>query len=130
MGPFKNLVDRHKAEILKEYGRDVLSRKLVKDPPIGGPCGGAKIVVRQGSTPRRQRVIQLKGEREKAVIKIVEDFVDRGWLEPSYLEWASTAFVVPKNVEGDWRMVVDHRGLNEVNFHDSYNLVTIDSLLH
>ena len=34
MEPFRNLVDGHKAEILKGYGRDVLSRKLVKDPPI------------------------------------------------------------------------------------------------
>ena len=127
--PFKNLVDRHKADILKEYGRDVLSGKLVKDPPIRGPYGEAKIVVRQGSTPRRQRGFQLTGEREKAVIKIVEEFVDRGWLEPSYSEWASTAFVVPKKVEGDWRMVVDYRGLNEVTVHDSYNLPLIDSLL-
>ena len=88
-----------------------MNGKLVKDPPIRGPYGEAKIVVRQGSTPRRQRGFQLTGEREKAVIKIVEEFVDRGWLEPSYSEWASTAFVVPKKVEEDWRMVVDYRGL-------------------
>ena len=76
-----------------------MSGKLVKDPPIRGP--EAKIVLRQGSTPRRQRVFQLTGDRVKAVIKIVEEFVDRDWLEPSYSEWASTAFVVPMKVEGD-----------------------------
>ena len=71
----------------------------------------------------------MTGEREKAVFKILGEFVDRGWLEPSYTEWASAAFVVPKKVEGDWRMVVDYRGLNEVLVHDSYNLPLIDSLL-
>ena len=44
--PFKSLVEGHKAEILKEYGPDVLSGKLVKDPPIRGPygedCGAAR----------------------------------------------------------------------------------------
>ena len=52
----------------------------------------------------------MTGETEKAVVKIVDEFVERGRLEPSYSEWASTAFVVPKKVEGDWRMVVDYSG--------------------
>ena len=124
-----NSVEKHKAAILKEYGRDVLSGKLVKDPPVRGPYGLAKIVLREGAVPRRQRGFQLTGEREKAVVKIVDEFVERGWLEPSYSEWASTAFVVPKKVEGDWRMVVDYRGLNEVTVHDSYNLPLIDTIL-
>ena len=97
----KLLVEEHKAAILKEFGRDVLSGKLVKDPPVRGPYGLAKIVLREGAMPRRQRGFQLTGEREKAVVNIVGEFVERGWLEPSYSEWASTAFVVPKKVAGD-----------------------------
>ena len=126
---YEHSVEKHKAAILKEFGKDVLSGKLVKDPPVRGPYGLAKIVLREGAVPRRQRGFQLTGEREKAVVKIVDEFVERGWLEPSYSEWASTAFVVPKKVEGDWRMVVDYRGLNEVTVHDSYNLPLIDTIL-
>ena len=82
LDPHKLLVEEHKAAILKEFGRDVLSGKLVKDPPVRGPYGPAKIVLREGAMPRRQRGFQLTGEREKAVVNIVDEFVERGWLEP------------------------------------------------
>ena len=30
-------------------------------------------------------------------------------------EWASPCFVVPKKIAGEWRLVVDYRGLNAPN---------------
>ena len=41
----------------------------------------------------------------------------------------SPAFIVPKKEKGEWRLVVDYRGLNEQTEHDSYSLPLIDSIL-
>ena len=36
---------------------------------------------------------------------------------------------MPKKEKGEWRLVVDYRGLNEQTEHDSYSLPLIDSIL-
>ena len=61
--------------------------------------------------------------------KLLMQFIERGWIEPSDSEWASPAFIVPKKERGEWRLVVDYRGLNEPTEHDSYSLSLIDSIL-
>ena len=61
--------------------------------------------------------------------KILRDFIQRGWLEPCHSEWASPCFVVPKKVAGEWRLVVDYRGLNAQTQHDSYTLPLIEDML-
>ena len=38
----------------------------------------------------------------------LKEFMERGWLEPCTSEWASPAFVVPKKVASEWRLVVDY----------------------
>ena len=53
----------------------------------------------------------------------------RGWIEPSDSEWARPAFIVPKKEKGEWRLVVEYRGLSEQAEHDSYSLPLIDSIL-
>ena len=55
--------------------------------------------------------------------KLLAEFIERGWIEPSDSEWASPAFIVPKKEKGEWRLVVDYRG------HDSYSLPLIDTIL-
>ena len=61
--------------------------------------------------------------------KLLAEFIERGWIEPSDSEWASPAFIVPKKEKGEWRLVVDYRGLNEQTEHDSYSLPLINSIL-
>ena len=61
--------------------------------------------------------------------KLLMEFIEHGWIEPSDSEWASLAFVVPKKEKGDWRVVVDYRGLNKQTEHDSYSLPLINSIL-
>ena len=57
----KLLVDEHKAAILREFRRDGLSGKLVKDPPVRGPYGLAKIGLREVAVLGRQPGFQLTG---------------------------------------------------------------------
>ena len=61
--------------------------------------------------------------------KLLAKFIERGWIEPSNTEWASPDFIVPKKEKGEWRLVVDYRGLNEQTEHDSYLLPLIDTIL-
>ena len=45
---------------------------------------------------------------------MLEDFLARGWIEPSPAsEWASNGFAGPKKEKRKWRLVVDYRQLNE-----------------
>ena len=61
--------------------------------------------------------------------KLLKEFIERGWIEPLDSEWPNPAFIVPKKEKGEWRLVVDYRGLNEQTKHDSYSLPLIDSIL-
>ena len=61
--------------------------------------------------------------------EILREFIQRGWLEPCHSGWASLCFVVPKEVAGEWRLVVDYRGLNAQTQHDSYMLPLIEDML-
>ena len=61
--------------------------------------------------------------------KLLREFMERGWVEPSYSEWASPAFIMPGKEKGEWRLVVDYRWLNEQTEHDSYSLPLIDTIL-
>ena len=77
----------------------------------------------------RHREFALRGERKEAMEKILRELIDRGWLEPCHSEWASLCFVVPKKVAGEWRLVVDYRGLNAQTQHDSYTRPLIEDML-
>ena len=61
--------------------------------------------------------------------KLLMEFIERGWIEPSDSEWAGPAFIIPKKENREWRLVVDYRELNEQTEHDSYSLPLIDSIL-
>ena len=115
--------------IKNEFNMDVLSGKLPTNPPVRGPFGLAKINLRSDAQPKRQRCFQLVGERADALKKTIDEFKQRGWIEPSFSEWGAPAFVVPKKQKGEWRMVVDYRALNTMTKHDSYGLPLISELL-
>ena len=100
-----------------------------KNPPDRGKYGTAKIKLKPNQKIYRHREYQLRGERAEAMKKLLIEFIERGWIEPSDGEWASPAFIVPKKDKGEWRLVVDYRGLNEQTKHDSYSLPLIDSIL-
>ena len=100
-----------------------------KNPPDRGRFGTAKIKLKPNPKIYRHREYQLQGDRAEAMKKLLAEFIERGWIEPSDSEWASPAFIVPRKEKGEWRLVVDYRGLNEQTEHDSYSLPLIDSIL-
>ena len=118
-----------RARLKQKYGDTFCSGKPVFPPPVRGPYGEAKIRLKQDPRVYRHREFALRGERKEAMEKIVRDFIERGWLEPCHSEWASPCFVVPKKVAGEWRLVVDYRGLNAQTQHDSYTLPLIEDML-
>ena len=118
-----------RARLKQKYGETFFSGKPVFPPPVRGPYGEAKIRLKQDPRVYRHREFALKGERKEAMEKILRDFIQRGWLEPCHSEWASPCFVVPKKVAGEWRLVVDYRGLNAQTQHDSYTLPLIEDML-
>ena len=61
--------------------------------------------------------------------KLLEEFLERGQMEPSGGEWATRAFIIARERKGKWRLVVDYRGWNERTEHDSYSLPLINSIL-
>ena len=117
-----------KERLIKAYPR-LFSGVANKNPPDRGRFGTAKIKLKPNPKIYRHREYQLQGDRAEAMKKLLAEFIERGWIEPSDSEWASPAFIVPKKEKGEWRLVVDYRGLNEQTEHDSYSLSLIDSIL-
>ena len=100
-----------------------------KNPPDRGRFGTARIKPKPNPKIYRHQEYQLQGDRAEAMKKLLAEFIDRGWIEPPDSEWASPDFIVPKKEKGEWRLVVDYRGLNEQTEHDSYSLPLIDTIL-
>ena len=100
-----------------------------KNSPDRGKYGTARITLKPNPEIYRDREYQLQGERAEAMKKLLMEFIERGWIEPSNSEWTSPAFIVRKKEKGEPRWVVDYRGLNEQTEHDSYSLPLIDSIL-
>ena len=117
-----------KERLIKAYPR-LFSGVANKNPPDRGRFGTAKIKLKPNPKIYRHREYQLQDDRAEAMKKLLAEFIERGWIEPSDSEWASPAFIVPKKEKGEWRLVVDYRGLNEQTEHDSYSLPLIDSIL-
>ena len=98
-------------------------------PTDRGRFGTANIKLKPNPKIYRPREYQLQGDRAEAMKKLLAEFIERGWIEPSDSEWASPAFIVPKKEKREWRLVVDYRGFNKQTEHDSYSLPLIDTIL-
>ena len=117
-----------KERLINPYPR-LFSGVANKNPPDRGRFGTATIKLKPNPKIYHHREYQLQGDRAEAMKKLLAEFIERGWMEPTNSEWASPAFIVPKKEKGEWRLVVDYRGLNEQTEHDSYSLPLIDTIL-
>ena len=117
-----------KERVINAYPR-LFSGVANKNPPDRGRFGTARIKLKPNPKIYRHWEYQLQGDRAEAMKKLLAEFIERGWIEPSDSEWASPAFIAPKKEKGEWRLVVDYRNLNEQIEHDSYSLPLIDTIL-
>ena len=117
-----------KERLINAYPR-LFSGVANKNISDRGRFGTARIKLKPNPKIYRHREYQLQGDRAEAMKKLLAEFIERGWIELSDSEWASPAFIVPKREKGEWRLVVDYRGLNEQTEHNSYLLPLIDTIL-
>ena len=117
-----------KERLIHAYPR-LFSGVANKNPPYRGRFGTARIKLKPNPKIYRHREYKLQGDRAEAMKKLLAEYIERGWIEPSDSEWASPAFMEPKKEKGEWRLVVDYRGLDEQTENDSYSLPLIDTIL-
>ena len=103
-------------------------------PPLRGAYELATIPLKEGAVPFTAKAFCMHGERAEAYKKVVQDWLDRGFIErpdtAKPQEWLVQGFVVPKkNAEFPWRGVVDLRGPNEQTRKCNFLLPKIDDLL-
>ena len=60
-------MDSLRKALVEEFGGKVLADKIRPDPPKRGKNSVAEIVLKQGRQSRKQRAMQLSGERLKAI---------------------------------------------------------------
>ena len=60
-----------------------------KNPPDRGRFGTARIKLKLNPKIYRHREYQLQGDRAEAMKKLLAEFIEQGWIEPSDSEWAS-----------------------------------------
>lgn len=86
-----------------------------------------KIVCRD-NTPIKQRPYPLNPDKRKFVIDKVKEMESQGLIEPSTSGWASP-IVLPKKKNGDYRLCVDLRQVNNKTVSDAYPMPDLRNLI-
>ena len=89
----------------------------------------AEIILKPGTVPIAQRPYQMSGERRAAWVKLTEDLIRDGKIEPGNGPWLSPSFPFPTKKPGQYRLVVDFRKLNEATVVDPHPLPRIGDIL-
>ena len=78
--------------------------------------------------PFKKRPYQLSPYMSEILNRKVDEMLQLGVIEPSNSPWCSPVLLV-KKATGEFRFVLDCRGLNSVCRYDSYPLADIDRIL-
>ena len=65
-------------------------------PPIRGPFGEAVIKIKPDAVPVKHRAFHIVGERKDAWVKLTDEILREGKIEPGVSPWNSAYFPVPK----------------------------------
>ena len=114
---------------MEDYSDSVFCGRTTGEPPVRGPLGEAEIILKSGVTPTKQRAFSIAGERRAAWIRLTDQLLLDGKIEPGHGSWNSPSFPVPKKRPGDYRLVVDFRALNEATETDAHPLPRIEEIL-
>ena len=74
-GVHQSLVETLREALVEEFGRKVLADKIRPDPPNRGKNCVVHIVVKQGAQSKKQRAMQLSGERLKAMEDVIAEWL-------------------------------------------------------
>jgi transposase InsO family protein len=66
--------------------------------------------------------------KQEEMYKIVQELLYFGLIRPSYSPYAAPALLVPKH-DGNWRMVVDYKKLNNITIKDSHPLPNMEQAI-
>lgn len=79
--------------------------------------------------PVRKRAYRTAECHKEPLKEIIHQLKSEGIIKPSCSSWSAPVILVPKKQTGSYRLVVDHRGLNQVLRRDNYPLPRVDDLL-
>ena len=108
----------------------IRSFPTVFDPPSGVPTNHpfqATIDLKPGAVPIARRHYPIPPRYREPLLAKLRDMEQRGWIVPSSSPWAAPLLVVPKK-NGDIRIVVDYRGLNEQTIIPDFPLPRAEEL--
>lgn len=102
---------------------------LCGDVPHGQTARGQEMHI---SVDSNARVVHCKQYRltpaeEQALLDKTQEFIERGWIEPSSSAWNSSVLFVPKP-NGGLRFCVDYRYLNQSTVKDSHPIPDMRAL--
>ena len=128
------LAEQLRQQIMQKFGSDLLSGQIKipanENAIIKGPHGMSYIDLVPGTKPKWVRPYRLVGEREAAMNEVVQDLLEKGFLEESWdTQWANPVFPVPKKKPGTWRLVGDYRYINQCTLPDNHPLPLIEDLI-
>ena len=122
-------VEPRREKLFAEFADSGFTEKITGSPPVRGPFGEAVINLKPGAVPMRQRPYHIVGERRTAWLKLTDELVERGLIEPGVGSWSLPSFPVPKKNPGEYRFVQDFRPLNDATEDDAHPLPRIEDIL-
>ena len=117
-------------KIIADYTGTVLRFEILPNPKVrgGDEIGYARIDLKPGAMPKKQRHMNLGGPRLEAMTKIADFWIEKELAKEDVSPWSSPAFPVAKK-GNRWRGLVDFRWLNENTLSDGYPLPRIEDSL-
>ena len=122
-------VEVRRKRIYEAYKDTVFTGKTGGSPPIRGPFGEAVIKLKPDAKPISHRPFQIVGERKDAWVRLTDEILTAGKIEPGVGPWNSASFPVPKKKPGEYRLVEDFRDVNNATEDDGHPLPRIDMVL-
>jgi transposase InsO family protein len=118
--------DPEVTKLLKEF-KDVFPDQL----PSGLPPGRGvehSIQLKPDAVPPRSRPLRHESSKDLSVMqKYIQEGIESGQLRVSNSPYGAMALIVKKK-DGEPRVVIDYRGLNEITVKDKYPLPLMDEL--
>ena len=79
--------------------------------------------------PIKKRAYRMPECQRKPLRQLLGKLEQEGIIQPSCSDWSAPIILLPKKESGRYRLVVDHRGINDLMKNDNYPLPRIDDIL-